>query len=92
MMLWKILKRLQQPSLYKVKLAIKLPVENKALVCKSTNQNPRELGKPIEAVSFHRIATVEQLWLEYGIHTHTHVDVRLDIDTHTVSFTVSLEA
>ncbi len=45
------------------------------------NQNPRERGqKPIEAVSFRRIATVDQLHLEYT-HTHTH--------THTVSFTVS---
>ncbi len=39
----------------------------KALVCKSTNQNPRERGKkPIEAVSFRCIATVTA-----GTDTHT---------------------
>ncbi len=43
------------------------------------NQNPRERGqKPIEAVSFRRIATVDQLQLEYThTHTHTHTHSQL---------------
>ncbi len=66
-------KRQQQPSLC-VKVAI---TREQSL---STNQNPRERGwKPIEAVSFRCIATVEQLQLE---HTHTHAHTH----THTVSF------
>ena len=48
----------------------------------------------IEAVSFRRIATVEQLQLEQLTHTHTHTHMHTHAHTcthtHTVSFTVSL--
>ncbi len=80
-MLWKILKRLQQPSMW-VKLAITRERSFSLLTHESKSKRTW-----LEAVSFRCIATVEQLQLEQ---THTHTYTHTHTHTHTQSASLHL--